>query len=148
MLKSKLIMLITFTLLSCNSMHKKQNVNNENRTKNETIKNGYLTTEEANLLNSLLEKSRGDFDFSGKQVAFICGFKSRFSSKTNFLNTCIYPWINNGTTPQVFMLLLSQEEKERSGGYDVLVLAWIKVLTSRQKNKLIDKLGKKSRRSY
>ncbi len=101
-----------------------------------------LSTQEAELLNSLLENSRDTFDFHGKKIAFITGSSgSRVLSKADFFNTCVNPWLAKGDTPQIFMVLLTQGEKEKSGDYDAFVLSWVKVFTDRQKRRIIEKLA-------
>jgi len=101
-----------------------------------------LSKQEAELLNSLLETSRDTFDFQGKKIAFLTGSSgSRVLSRADFFNTCVNPWLAKGDTPQIFMALLTQGEKKKSGGYDAFVLSWVKVFTDRQKRKLIEKLA-------
>ena len=59
--------------------------------------NEMLSTREAELLNSLLEKSRNTFDFQGKKVVFVTGSSgSRILPKVEYFNTCINPWIEEG----------------------------------------------------
>ena len=102
-----------------------------------------LSTEEAELLNSLLEKLRDDFDFHDKKVAFITGSSgSHILSRTEYFAS-IHPWIVEGATPQISMLELTLEEKKKSGGYDVFVLSWVKIFTEKQKRNVIEKLAKK-----
>lgn len=106
--------------------------------------NEMLSTREAELLNSLLEKSRNTFDFQGKKVVFVTGSSgSRILPKVEYFNTCINPWIEEGKTPQIFMVKLTKEEKNKSGGYDVFVLSWVKVFTNKQKRKIIEQLAEK-----
>lgn len=101
-----------------------------------------LSTQEAELLNSLLEKSRDTFDFYGKKVAFITGpTGNRFLSKPDYFSK-IRDWADTGNTPSTFMVLLTQEEKDKSGGYDVLVSFFVKGITNRQKRRIIEKLAK------
>lgn len=103
-----------------------------------------LSTQESELLNSLLEKSRNKFDFHGKKIAFITGSSgSRVLSKADFFNTCVNPWLSDGKTPQIFMVELTGEEKNKSGGYDAFVLSWVKVFTDKRKKKVIEQLSKK-----
>ncbi len=103
-----------------------------------------LSTQESELLNSLLEKSRNTFDFHGKKIAFITGSSgSRVLSKADYFNTCVNPWLSDGKTPQIFMIELTGEEKIKSGGYDAFVLSWVKVFTNKRKKKVIDILSKK-----
>lgn len=102
------------------------------------------STQEAELLNSLLEKSRNTFDFHGKKIAFITGSSgSRVLSKADYFNRCVNPWLADGKTPQNFMVELTEEEKNKSGGYDAFVLSWAKVFTDKRKKKIIEQLAKK-----
>ncbi|QEK50829.1 hypothetical protein FYC62_03440 [Pedobacter aquae] len=103
--------------------------------------NEMLNTEEAELLNFLLKDSRGTFDFQGKKIAFIMGSSgSRILSKADYFIQ-INPWLERGNNPQIFMVLLTPEQKDRSGGYDAFVLSWVKVFTDRKKDKVIDGLA-------
>lgn len=103
-----------------------------------------LSTQEAELLNSLLEKSRNTFDFHEKKIAFITGSSgSRILSKADYFNNYIYPWLTNGKKPDIFMVELTAEEKNESDGYDAFVLSWVKVFTDKRKKKVIEQLAKK-----
>lgn len=103
-----------------------------------------MNGKEISILNSILKNSRDTFDFERKQVAFISGSSgSKILTKSYFFNNCIYPWIEKEERPQVSMILLNEEEKKLSGGYDVLVLAWVKSLSNKQKQKILVKLSLK-----
>ncbi|PKP47473.1 MAG: hypothetical protein CVT92_16910 [Bacteroidetes bacterium HGW-Bacteroidetes-1] len=143
MVMSKIILLISLTLLSCKSLPQKGGEQIQTQSLN---LNGdeMLSTQESELLNSLLEKSRNTFDFHGKKIAFITGSSgSRVLSKADYFNTCVNPWLADGKTPQIFMLELTGEEKNKSGGYDAFVLSWVKVFTDKRKKKVIEQLSKK-----
>ena len=102
-----------------------------------------LSTQEAELLNSLLENSRGTFDFHGKKIVFITGSSgSKVLSKTDFFDSCINPWTEKGRKPQIFIVELTGEDKNKSGGYDAFVLSWVKVFTDKRKKKVIEQLTK------
>lgn len=142
MITNRIILLISFALLNCKCVpHKRTEqvqVQNSNTNIDET-----LNTQEAELLNSLLENSRDTFDFHGKKIAFITGSSgSHILSKVDYFNTCIDPWLSKGDSPQIFMVLLTSEEKDGSGGYDAFVLSWVKVFTDKQKSRIIEKLAK------
>lgn len=101
----------------------------------------FLDMQEAEVLNSILVESRGSFDFRGKKLAFVTGSSgSRIISKSDYFETCIFPWLDKGESPQIFIVELTKEEKDRSGGYDALVLSWVKVFTRKQKRRIIKKL--------
>lgn len=100
-----------------------------------------LSEQEVILLNHLLKNLRDTFDFHGKKVAFITGSSgNRLLSKADYFNQ-IKPWLDAGDTPQASIVLLTEEEKDKSGGYDVLVLSWVKVFSERQKNRIIKRLN-------
>ena len=71
MITSKIILLISFTLLSCKSMPQQQKGTEQVQVQNpNTNGDEMLSTQEAELLNSLLENSRDTFDFHGKKIRF------------------------------------------------------------------------------
>jgi hypothetical protein len=108
-----------------------------------TIGEEILSAHEAELLDSLLEKSRGDFEFQGKKIAFITGSSgSQILSKADYFKNYVNPSIASGQYLNVFMIELNEAEKRASGGYDALVLSWVKVLSNRQKRKVIEQLAK------
>ncbi|GAB5556843.1 MAG: hypothetical protein SchgKO_10560 [Schleiferiaceae bacterium] len=101
----------------------------------------YLNSAEAAMLNSLLEEPRGDFDFSGKKVVFTTGSSGKtIISKSNFFKSDVIPWVENGDSPAIMMEIFTPEEKEMTGGYDVIVMVWVKVLVRNQKEKIIEHL--------
>ncbi len=102
----------------------------------------YLNKDEVKLLNSLLEKQREDFDFSNKKVAFLIGSTGRaVVKKSEYFESYAKPWLEDGKSPQIFMSLLTDEEKKASGDYDVFVLSWVKMFSPRGKRKVIEYLG-------
>jgi hypothetical protein len=141
---SKVILLILFTLLSCTVLPLKGIGQIQTHTQSPIPKGDeILSTKEAELLNSLLEQSRNTFDFHGKKIAFITGSNAgRILSKADYFNTCVTPWLADGKTPQIFMVELTGEEKNKSGGYDAFVLSWVKVFTDKRKKKVIEQLSK------
>ncbi|MBX2979737.1 MAG: hypothetical protein KF905_10615 [Flavobacteriales bacterium] len=103
---------------------------------------GALTTQEAELLNSLLEGVRGTFDFEGKRIAFISGsMGKRVLSKDDYFENYVTPWLSEGKVPYIAMTILTKEEKNISGGYDALVLSWVKYFSARQKRRIIQQLA-------
>lgn len=97
-----------------------------------------LSKTEAELLNNLLKDSRDTFNFQNKKVAFISGNSGgSIVNKSYYFDHLISPWIEKDATPQIFMVRLNDEEKLKSGGYDVLVLSWVKVFTPKRRRKVI-----------
>jgi hypothetical protein len=108
--------------------------------------NPNLNEDETKLLNSLLDEKRDDFDFKDKKVAFLTGSSGRtIMAKSDYFKNSVIPWIDDGSRPQISMIKLTKEEKEKSGGYDVLVLSWVKALTRRGQRKIIEELGQENK---
>lgn len=100
--------------------------------------NPRLNHKEAELLDSILEES---FDFKDKKIAFITESSgSMILGKSDFFERCIKPWTSKGAKPQIFIVQLNEMEKNESGGYDVLALAWVKLFTDKRKQKIIKQL--------
>ena len=132
---NKIIALISIgCLISCATMSQEQNCNSND--------DEFLSVQESNLLNSLLEQSQEDFNFQGKKIAFITGNKgNKIISKSEYFNTCVNPWLNDGINPQIGLVKLTEEEKKQSGGYDALVFSWVKIFTKKQKKRIIKQLS-------
>jgi len=104
--------------------------------------NPLMNENEVKLLNSLLEETRSNFDFANKKVAFITGSNGNtIVSKSDYFQNSIIPWIEEDSKPQIFMVRLTEDEKTKSGGYDVLVLSWVKIFTPKSQEKVITRLG-------
>ena|SRR5690554_3074894 len=107
-----------------------------------TDDNPVLNPNEVELLNLLLGETRDGFDFKDKKVAFITGSNGgTLVSKTDYFKNSIGPWVEQDSKPQIFMVKLTEVEKTKSGGYDVLVLSWVKVFTPKTKKRIITQLG-------
>lgn len=129
-----------FIFLSFNVWSQKENEgNNEIFIKiNDSEK---LNKKEAKLLNSLLEDTRDTVDLHEKKIAFITGGTGGIIlSKIDFFETCINPWVERGVKPQISVILLSENEKNQSRGYEVFVLSWVKFFSNKRKRKIIIKL--------
>ena len=104
--------------------------------------NPLLNPSEVELFNLLLEESRDGFDFKDKKVAFITGSNGgTLVSKSDYFKNSIIPWIEKDSEPQMFMVKLTEVEKTKSGGYDVLVLSWVKVFTPKTQERIVTQLG-------
>lgn len=102
-----------------------------------------LTPQEAQRLNTLLDRSRGTFDFHGKRAAFITSSAgNRILSKADYFRDGTSDSLADDQVPQISIVELTRDEKNRSGGYDVLVLCYVKVFTDRQKRRIIERLSK------
>ncbi|MBO9684754.1 MAG: hypothetical protein J7502_19140 [Flavisolibacter sp.] len=104
------------------------------------------TSQEADFFNSMLKDKRGEFSFVNKKIAFVTGNSgATILSKSDYFKRCVKPWIVKGNRPQILMIRLTEEEKQKSGGYDVLVLSWVKLFTDNQKRRIINRLRKKTK---
>ena len=106
-----------------------------------------LESYEANYFNQVYEDKKGTFDFSGKVIAFYTGSAGTTkSSKSNYFgglrNTTkgdknIHAWQAGGTQ----LLILTNEEKELSGGYDAILVSWSKLRKEgKSRTKLVKRL--------
>jgi hypothetical protein len=89
-----------------------------------------LNEEESELLNQHFASERGDFDFTGKQVCFFLAGAQW--NKEEFFKDLIERNATNQSMSNQF-ILLSEKQKEKSGGYDVFIYSWSKVLITDEK---------------
>jgi hypothetical protein len=110
--------------------------------------NPILTEQEGQFLDSLLQEQRGRFEFPTKRVAFLYGGSTgnAFQPKSTFFHQHVLPWTTTGRTPVLRLVKLTEAEKKASGGYDALVVAWAKVFTARQKEKMLKLLAHHKKR--
>ena len=103
-----------------------------------------LDNKEVKLLNDLLGEGES-YDFYNKKVIFVTGSAGHLIvDKDDFFNNYVYPVLEKGNRPILDMIKLSEKEKQKAGGYDVIVMAYVKVLTNRQKKRTIISVGKES----
>jgi hypothetical protein len=104
-----------------------------------------FSREETEFLNDALKDSRDTFDFTDKHIAFVTGsMGNRLLSRQKYFETIVDPMRAKGDKPQISMIQLTEAEKKKSGGYDAIVFSWTKVLTNKQRRKLIARLGKET----
>lgn len=101
-----------------------------------------LNREEAAYLNNALQNNRGDFNFEDKQVAFITGSSGAIIvTKETYFEEYAKSSDDRRVASNMFMVLLTKDEKTTSGGYDALVFTWVKVaFSNKQKQKIIERL--------
>jgi hypothetical protein len=88
-----------------------------------------LNTYESAYFNVIFEKSRKDFDFTGKKIGFITGSNGKTkSNKTNYFRLERDRFNRNTTTNGGTLYIFDAEQKEKSGGYDAAIVYWSKVL--------------------
>lgn len=102
-----------------------------------------LNRDEIEFLNTSLKSSRDTFDFTNKKIAFVTGSSgSKLISKQEYFLNCVKPWTDKGSSPQIFFVRLTLEEKQKSGGYDAIVMSWVKLSTDKQKKRIIEQLAR------
>lgn len=102
-----------------------------------------LSRQEVDFLNSALANTRDTFDFSNKKIAFVTGPSGdELISKRNYFLTVVKPFTDRGILPQIWFVRLTAEEKQKSNGYDALVLSLVKMFTEKQRKKIIEQLSK------
>ncbi len=101
-----------------------------------------LNNHESLLLNSMLQKERDTFNFDGKKIAFVTGSAGgKIIGKIDYFNKLLRPWVEGGISPHVLMVKLTDGEKVKSGGYDAIVMSWVKLFTNGQRTKIIARLN-------
>lgn len=111
---------------------------------NSEVKADYtLTNKEASFLNTLFEKYRKDFDFQGKMVAYTIGTSgTQIEDKSAFFEK----YLNNATHGNVCsLIILTEKEKEISGGFDIVLMSPAKLFTEKHREIMIGELGKLSK---
>jgi hypothetical protein len=102
-----------------------------------------LNRQEINFLNTSLKNSRDTFDFTNKKIAFVTGSSgSKLISKQEYFLTCVRPWTDKGSSPQIFFIRLTTQEKQKSNGYDAVVMSWVKLFTDKQRKRIIEQLSR------
>ena len=100
-----------------------------------------LNKQEIYFLNNSLKNSRDTFGFNNKRIAFVTGSNgSKLITKQNYFLTCVKPWTDKGSEPQISFVRLTPNEKQISNGYDAIVMSWVKVLTKKQRKRIIKQL--------
>lgn len=102
-----------------------------------------LSQSEAAFLNEYFKGSKGDFDFSGKKIAFVTGSNGgTFGLKISYFDS-VKEWIskNKGKIASD-LIIFSNEEKINSGGYDAILTYWVMVqISEKKKTRLIERLA-------
>jgi hypothetical protein len=96
-----------------------------------------LTQTESEFLNEYMtDYNRQNFDFTNKKVIFITGNSGhQFGTKSEYFDK-IRERNGNADKIATWVVKLTEEEQFESG-YDVIVTYWVKVLTNRQKRKIL-----------
>jgi hypothetical protein len=102
--------------------------------------NPRLNKYEAEYFNNEFKDQRNSFDFLDKKAAFITGSSAgKHLTKVDYFNEVKSRLKDNyGMTHSA--IFLADEEKIKSGGYDVVVASWVKLLTDKRRRQIIYEL--------
>ena len=94
----------------------------------EMVADSVLTDTQSLWLNIFFDSIRGDFDFSGKKVAFLAGYhRIPISEYLSDKGITKYP------NARGYLYILTDSEKEETGGYDAAISKDIKRLIPHEK---------------
>jgi hypothetical protein len=101
-----------------------------------------LTPREAQLLDSLLPEHPGPAALAGKRYAFVTGSTGHvLEPKSVFFQRHVLPWTTTGKQPVVGWRPFTEAERRAAGGYDGLLLVWVKNLGPKQRSALVRQLN-------
>ena len=100
--------------------------------------NPKLTQTESEFLTEYMnDEQLKNFDLSNKKVIFVTGNSAlQFGTKSEYFDQ-IKEWNENGNKIATWVVELNENERTISGGYDVIITYWVKVLTKKRKKKII-----------
>ena len=103
--------------------------------------NKYLNRQELVILNQELKDQKKIFDFTNKKLAFIGGNAGNIIwTKKMFFDLIIKPINSRKDKMHPYIVILTKEEKERSGGYDALIMQPPMIFRDKQKLKIITEI--------
>lgn len=93
-------------------------------------KNDLLNEFEATYLNDTFSNKKGNFNFEKKKIGFFVGSSNyRLSNKQSYFED-VKRTLRKNMVMQHQLLILNEDEKIESGGYDAFVIAWSKILAT------------------
>lgn len=103
--------------------------------------NPKLNLTESKFLNEYLSDRRNEFDFTNKKIIFVTGNSGNFiKDKSDYFKN-VRERIGTNSRIGSDIIVLTEDEKIKSGGYDAIVTYWIKVLTERRKRKILSEIN-------
>jgi len=100
-----------------------------------------LTNSESEYFTSQFKKT--DFEFKNKKIGFFYGNNgSSIQTKKEYFNRVKERLSHNYSASMDMLLVLSEEQKVGSGGFDAIIISWSKLLVKRATPKMIRKLKK------
>jgi hypothetical protein len=102
-----------------------------------------LNSEEAKYLNKSVGTQLGTFDFNGKKVILSEGNSARIITKSDYFKRLVKPYLKDGKDMVNYLVILTDEEKKESCGFDAIIVAWSKIgLTKKRRKAIIKKMKK------
>jgi len=100
-----------------------------------------LTLAESQFLTEYMSnEQRKGFDFTNKKAIFVTGNSAHFfRTKSEYFDR-IKEYEEKGNKIATWIVELNEKEKIKSGGYDVIITYWVKVLTKRRKRLIINEM--------
>jgi len=86
----------------------------------------YLNKFESDYFNFIFQDARGDFDFTGKKIGFVTGNEKSIVSKQDYFNIEKSRKEIGYDRSQQYFRLFNKSKKEASGGYEGVVVYWVK----------------------
>ena len=101
--------------------------------------NPKLTETESKFLTEYMNnEQQKSYELTGKKVIFVTGNSAhQFGTKSEYFDQ-IKEWNKNGNKIATWIVELNEDERKISGGYDVIIAYWVKVLTKKRKKKIIN----------
>lgn len=98
-----------------------------------------LTQNEPQFLTEYMNSGqRKGFDFTNKKAIFVTGNSGhQFGTKTAYFDR-IKEYSEKGNKIATWVVALNEKEKAKSGGYDVIITYWVKLLTKRRKKLIVN----------
>ncbi len=113
-----------------------------NRTSTNFSDNQQLNIEEIKILDSIFKPEKLNVDFKGKKILYVTGSTGNtILTKYTFFNSYILPNIQNNQKLSISFVELNQEEKQSSGGYDIIIAVFVKIFGEKQKQRLLSKFN-------
>ena len=107
-------------------------------------KNPTLNKYEVEFLDAYYKGFHDSFKFQGKTIAFLRSPGGKIvSDKVQFFNA-VKDWNLKDARISTYLIVLTDEEKQNSGGYDAILTHWVKFVSNRQKKRVIKMLGTSS----